>query len=134
MNIKFLIRFISRPYKYLYVNYPFPGMCTRITICSLYQESNFTTFGTSKPLGFLNRFRSGWLPSAQSKIAYVLLSHFKEEGHDNGWYADAYIRMYLSKRGLPLVEGARDDDLFVLSDADELPTREALLFLKLYDG
>ena len=99
-----------------------------------FQESNFTTFGTSKPLSFLDRFRSGWLSPAQDKIAYVLLSHFKEEGHDNGWYADAYIRMYLSKRGLPLVEGARDDDLFVLSDADELPTREALLFLKLYDG
>ena len=28
----------------------------------------------------------------------------------------------------------RDDDLFLLLDADELPTPEVLLFLKLYDG
>lgn len=28
----------------------------------------------------------------------------------------------------------RDDDLLVLLDADEIPSREILLFLKLYDG
>jgi len=70
----------------------------------------------------------------QSKIAYVLLPYFREKGKENGWYADAYIRMYLSKKGLPLIEGARDDDLFLLLDSDELPNRDVLLFLKLYDG
>ncbi|KAK4293848.1 hypothetical protein Pmani_033488 [Petrolisthes manimaculis] len=37
-------------------------------------------------------------------------------------------------RGLPLLKGLRDDDLFVLSDADELPTKEVVTFLKVYDG
>ncbi len=32
------------------------------------------------------------------------------------------------------MHGLRDDDLFVLSDADELPSPESLLFLRLYDG
>ncbi len=49
-------------------------------------------------------------------------------------YADAYIRLYLSKKGLPLIDGLKDDDLFLLLDADELPDRQTLLFLKLYDG
>ncbi len=30
--------------------------------------------------------------------------------------------------------GYRDDDIFLLNDADELPRRELLLFLKLHDG
>ena len=42
--------------------------------------------------------------------------------------------MYLSKMGLKLIQNQRDDDLFLLLDADELPLPEVLLFLKLYDG
>ncbi len=99
------------------------------------QESNFTTFGTEKELEFLKRFKEkAWLSEFQDKIAYVLLSHFEERGHTNGWFADAYIRMHLSKKGLPLIEGLKDDDIFLLLDADELPDRDALNFLKWYDG
>ena len=36
--------------------------------------------------------------------------------------------------GIKLVENTRDDDLFLLLDADEVPSIEPLLFLKLYDG
>ena len=70
----------------------------------------------------------------QDKIAYVFLDHFTEKGKTNGWYADSYLRMNLSRQGLRLVSGLRDDDIFLYLDADELPTREMLLFLKLYDG
>jgi beta-1,4-mannosyl-glycoprotein beta-1,4-N-acetylglucosaminyltransferase len=35
---------------------------------------------------------------------------------------------------LKQVTGYRDDDIFLLNDADELPRRELLLFLKLHDG
>ncbi|KAK3849342.1 hypothetical protein Pcinc_043902 [Petrolisthes cinctipes] len=37
---------------------------------------------------------------------------------------------FLNSKGLPLLKGLRDDDLFVLSDADELPTKEVVTFLK----
>lgn len=40
----------------------------------------------------------------------------------------------MNLQGLPKIHGLRDDDLFLLLDADELPSREVLLFLKLYDG
>ena len=70
----------------------------------------------------------------QDKIAYVFLGHFTEKGRTNGWYADSYLRTHLSRQGLRLVSGLRDDDIFLYLDADELPTREMLLFLKVYDG
>ena len=63
-----------------------------------------------------------------------MLPYFADKGKDNGWYADAFIRMYLSKMGLNLISNQKDDDLFLLLDADELPLPEILLFLKLYDG
>ena len=36
--------------------------------------------------------------------------------------------------GLHRIHGVRSDDLFLLLDADEIPNREALMFLKLYNG
>jgi len=36
--------------------------------------------------------------------------------------------------GLKRISGLRPDDLFVLLDADEIPTKEVLMFFKLYDG
>lgn len=98
------------------------------------QESNFTTFGASKELGFLNKLRQGWLKEFQQNMIYSFLPYFKEKGKESGWYADAFIRMYLSKKALPLIEDKREDDLFLLLDADELPNPEVLLFLKLYNG
>ena len=101
----------------------------------LVQESNFTTFGTSKDLHFLSKFRDeGWMANHQEKMAYIFLPSFDQKGNENGWYADAVIRRYLGQEGLKLITNMRDDDLFLLLDADELPMREPLLFLKLYDG
>ena len=97
-------------------------------------ESNYSSYGTAKPLTFLDKFRSGWLSSFQEKLLYVFLPYFPKEGETNGWYADAFLRMYLGKKGMAMVEGARDDDIFLLLDADELPSNESLMFLKLFDG
>ncbi|XP_023341090.1 beta-1,4-mannosyl-glycoprotein 4-beta-N-acetylglucosaminyltransferase [Eurytemora carolleeae] len=35
---------------------------------------------------------------------------------------------------MKMIENTREDDIFLLLDADELPTKEALIFLKLFDG
>ncbi len=68
------------------------------------QESNYSTYGASKDLLFLNQFQKGWLAEFQDKILWVVLPYFMEEGKENGWYADAYMRMHLSKMGLKLVQ------------------------------
>ena len=100
----------------------------------LVQESNFTTFGTSKTLHFLEKFRNGWLSDIHHKLVYIYLSTFSEKGKDNGWMADALIRKHLGQEGMKMIRNERDDDLFLLLDSDELPDRAPLLFLKLYDG
>ena len=38
------------------------------------------------------------------------------------------------KSGMKLLDNVRDDDIFLLLDADELPNPESLMFLKLFDG
>ena len=68
-------------------------------------------------------------------MAHVFLPSFNEKCQENGWCADAEIRRYLGKHTLRLVDSTvQDDDIFLLSDADELFLPEVLLFLKLYNG
>lgn len=64
----------------------------------------------------------------------MFLDHFPDGGRQDGWIADDYLRTYLTQNGLSRVTGARPDDVFVINDADEIPAREGLLFLKLFDG
>ena len=97
-------------------------------------ESNYTAYGSGKELSFLEKFRTGWLQDYQSKIQYIFLSFFPKEAETNGWYADSFLRYYLGKEGMEMVDGVRDDDVFLLLDADELPTPESLMFLKMFDG
>ena len=64
----------------------------------------------------------------------MFLDHFPDGGRQDGWIADDYLRTFLTRDGLARVGGARPDDVFVINDADEIPSREGLLFLKLFDG
>jgi len=97
-------------------------------------ESTYSSYGEPKPLSFLEKFKSGWLSEFQDKILYVLLPFFPKAGETNGWYADSFLRLYLGKNGMKLIGDVRDDDVFLLLDADELPTVESLMFLKMFDG
>ena len=109
-------------------------MLENIVDVYLLLESNYTAYGSGKELSFLEKFRTGWLQQYQSKIQYIFLSFFPKEAETNGWYADSFLRFYLGKHGMKLVDNLRDDDVFLLLDADELPTPESLMFLKLFDG
>lgn len=97
-------------------------------------ESNYTAHGDAKPLYLMEKLRSGFVENFHSKIVHVSLHKFPPEGRKNGWYIDMYLRTYMGTHGLNRIRGVRSDDLFVLLDADEIPTREVLMFLKLYDG
>lgn len=86
------------------------------------------------PLRFLQLLLNGTYDYVRRKILYVFLDHFPEGGRQDGWIADDYLRTFLTQNGLSRVVGARPDDVFVINDADEIPAREGLLFLKLFDG
>ncbi|KAK1886735.1 Beta-14-mannosyl-glycoprotein 4-beta-N-acetylglucosaminyltransferase [Dissostichus eleginoides] len=83
---------------------------------------------------FLRLLLNGTYDYIRHKILYVFLDHFPEGGRQDGWIADDYLRTYLTHNGLSRVSGLRSDDVFVINDADEIPAREGLLFLKLFDG
>ncbi|KAM3864700.1 beta-1,4-mannosyl-glycoprotein 4-beta-N-acetylglucosaminyltransferase [Diretmus argenteus] len=97
-------------------------------------ESNFTAYGEKRPLSFLRMLFNGTYNYIRHKILYVFLDHFPEGGRQDGWIADDYLRTFLTRNGMSRVVGARSDDVFVINDADEIPAREGLLFLKLFDG
>ncbi|KAM6972248.1 beta-1,4-mannosyl-glycoprotein 4-beta-N-acetylglucosaminyltransferase [Aplochiton taeniatus] len=97
-------------------------------------ESNFTAYGERRPLRFLRLLLNGTYDYVRHKILYVFLDHFPDGGRQDGWIADDYLRTYLTRDGMSRVTGLRPDDVFVINDADEIPAREGLLFLKLFDG
>ncbi|XP_029948817.1 beta-1,4-mannosyl-glycoprotein 4-beta-N-acetylglucosaminyltransferase isoform X2 [Salarias fasciatus] len=97
-------------------------------------ESNFTAYGERRPLSFLRLLLNGTYDYIRHKILYVFLDHFPDGGRQDGWIADDYLRTFLTRNGMSRVVGARPDDVFVINDADEIPAREGLLFLKLFDG
>ncbi|XP_078467134.1 beta-1,4-mannosyl-glycoprotein 4-beta-N-acetylglucosaminyltransferase [Lampetra planeri] len=97
-------------------------------------ESNFTAFGEARRLHFLSALLSGAFDFVRHKIHYVFLDHFPSGGRADGWIADEYLRAFATRDGLARLSGLRDDDVFVINDADELPSREALLFARLHDG
>ncbi|XP_051743513.1 beta-1,4-mannosyl-glycoprotein 4-beta-N-acetylglucosaminyltransferase a isoform X1 [Ctenopharyngodon idella] len=97
-------------------------------------ESNFTAYGESRPLYFRHLILNGTFDYIKHKILYIFLDHFPDGGHADGWIADDYLRTYLTKNGMPRVQGLKADDVFIIDDADEIPARDGILFLKLYDG
>ena len=85
----------------------------KVNVCRIPLFPTFESIFISE-LHFLDKFKNGWMAEFQSQIIWIMLPYFSDKGKDNGWYADAFIRMYLSKMGLKLVHNQRDDDLFLL--------------------
>ncbi len=98
-------------------------------------ESNYSASGQVKERKLKDALDEGFLPEFQDKIVYVSLDYFPREGYINGWAIDALLRNYIGYVGLEkILKNVRQDDIFVSMDADEIPMRESLLFLKLHVG
>lgn len=95
-------------------------------------ESNYTASGQPKKRLLQEKLDSGEYAKYQSRILYVSLDYFPRKAFYDGWIIDALLRNHIAPAGLDLVGNIRDDDVFFLSDADELVRRELLLFLKLH--
>ena len=97
-------------------------------------ESNYSAAGEQKPLRLLERLRQGYYSNLQHKIVYVHLGYFPEAAYKNGWIIDDLLRDYIGMVGMKSLKDVRPDDLFLLVDADEIPRKNEVLFLKLHDG
>ena len=98
-------------------------------------ESNYTAYGDPKPLRLLERLKGGQYSGVACKIDHVFLPYFPKEAHRDGWIADSLLRNYIGEHGVvKQLRNYTQEDIFWLSDADELPSRQAMLFLKVHDG
>ena len=70
-------------------------------------ESTYSSYGEPKPLSFLEKLKAGWLSEFQDKLLYVLLPFFPKAGETNGWLADAFLRFYLGKKGMKMLDNVR---------------------------
>ena len=100
----------------------------------LLAESKYSSHGDPKTVYIQPRLERGFLQEFHPKILHVLANFFPEEGRKDSWVADKFLRVYMGRRGIPRIKGIRDDDLFILNDADEVPNRAVVMFLRLYDG
>ena len=97
-------------------------------------ESIYSGHGDRKPLRLLEKLREGYVSSMHKKIFYVYIDYFPKGAYSNGWLADNLPRDALGVALKKNVVNVRHDDLYILTDTDELPTRQAVLFFKLHDG
>ena len=98
-------------------------------------ESNYSAYGTPKPLRLLEKLKSGYCNEYSHKILHIFLGEFPEAARKNGWIADGLLRNHISLHGVTKqLRGYDHDDIFFLTDADELPKWETILFLKVHDN
>lgn len=96
-------------------------------------ESNYTYFGTAKPLNLRSNLSAGFLRSHTHKIIPVAITVYNY-GNGDPWAPENYFRTSIWRVGQKRIRNLRDDDLFWISDADEIPDRDVLTFLKHHDG
>lgn len=96
-------------------------------------ESNYTYFGTSKPLHLRSNLSAGFLSAYRHKIIPLVVGVYNE-GDGDPWAPENYFRSAIWKEGRHHFPNIRADDLFMITDADEVPSRDLMLFLKYHDG
>jgi len=100
----------------------------------LLAESTYSAHGDPKPTYVLDALNKDFLHKYHDQILHVLVDFFPPEAENSSHIADNYLRLWMGKLGIPRIDGLEDDDLFIMNDADEIPKRDLILFLKLYDG
>ena len=96
-------------------------------------ESNYTAAGKPNERRLLKKLKAGFLEEFQDKILYLKMDEFPRSAYTNGWIIDKLLRTRIGQAALSGLE-LSDDDLLIVTDVDEMPQKETLLFLKLHDG
>ncbi|XP_050037187.2 beta-1,4-mannosyl-glycoprotein 4-beta-N-acetylglucosaminyltransferase-like isoform X2 [Dermacentor andersoni] len=96
-------------------------------------ESTYTYSGLEKPLHLRSNLSAGFLREHAHKIVPISVDFYNYDG-GNPWGPENYVRTSIWYEGHRRLKNIRDDDLFFISDADEIPSRDVVLFLKHHDG
>src|SRR6218665_2254968 len=65
---------------------------------------------------------------------YSSITFQRKLAMQDGWIAQRLLRKHMGPECIKRIQGWEMSDLFVLTDADELPSREVLTFVKWHDG
>ncbi|KAH7940631.1 hypothetical protein HPB49_002662 [Dermacentor silvarum] len=96
-------------------------------------ESTYNNFGAMKPLYLRSNLSAGFMREHAHKIVPIAVDIYIHNG-DDPWAPENYLRTSVWHEGHRRLKNIRDDDLFIMSDADEIPSRDVVLFLKHHDG
>ncbi|XP_050026853.1 beta-1,4-mannosyl-glycoprotein 4-beta-N-acetylglucosaminyltransferase-like [Dermacentor andersoni] len=96
-------------------------------------ESNNTFFGDAKPLHLQSNLNAGFLGEHAHKIVPLTVGELRCNGCDPFW-PENHSRNATWLEGKRWLGNVSDDDLFLLTDVDEIPNRDVVLFLKHHDG
>ncbi|XP_075556643.1 beta-1,4-mannosyl-glycoprotein 4-beta-N-acetylglucosaminyltransferase-like [Dermacentor variabilis] len=96
-------------------------------------ESTYAYSGVEKPLYLRSNLSAGFLREHAHKIVPISVDFYNYDG-GNPWGPENYLRTSVWYEGHRHLKNISDDGLFVMSDADEIPSRDVLLFLKHHDG
>ena len=98
-------------------------------------ESNFTKYGDGKERHLYKALQLGFLKRFRSQIVYVKLNTYPAIGRKSGWVAEAHWFNSHGQLGFrDHIRGARNDDIFIMTDVDEMVSKDVVYFLKIHDG
>ncbi|XP_076356053.1 beta-1,4-mannosyl-glycoprotein 4-beta-N-acetylglucosaminyltransferase-like [Tachypleus tridentatus] len=102
----------------------------------LVAEQNCSTMEDDSPPPLFSKLQEGFLKKFHSKIIYVSINDISSLGfesiEDSAW--EYVSQMELWKNGLKMLSDFRPDDMLIFSKMSDIPSRDVLLFFKLYDG
>ncbi|XP_070378102.1 beta-1,4-mannosyl-glycoprotein 4-beta-N-acetylglucosaminyltransferase-like [Dermacentor albipictus] len=96
-------------------------------------ESTYAFSGVEKPLHLRSNLSAGFLREHAHKIVPISVDFYNYDD-GNPWGPENYLRTSVWYEGHRRLKNISDDDLFIMSDADEIPSRDVVLFLKHHDG
>uniref|UniRef100_A0A131Z1L7 Beta-1,4-mannosyl-glycoprotein beta-1,4-N-acetylglucosaminyltransferase n=1 Tax=Rhipicephalus appendiculatus TaxID=34631 RepID=A0A131Z1L7_RHIAP len=96
-------------------------------------ESIYTNVGAEKPLYLKSNLSAGFLREHAHKIIPIAMDFYNYIDGEP-WSPENYLRSSIWYEGQRRLRNIQRDDLFIMSDADEIPSREVVLFLKHHDG
>ncbi|XP_064109433.1 beta-1,4-mannosyl-glycoprotein 4-beta-N-acetylglucosaminyltransferase-like [Macrobrachium nipponense] len=88
-------------------------------------ETNYTV-ASNNSLPILSKLKDGWLKDTQNRIIYVPV-------RESDLKKRSFVQN-LVQTGLRLVSDIRPDDLFILTNGEEILRRDVVTFLKLFQG
>ena len=99
------------------------------------QDAVYTGYGDPKNISLIPFLLKSSLPEhIQRKVIPNVMLTYPSDAAAKGWPYETAMRDHALRYGLPEeIRDVSDDDIFLHTDADEVPSREALLFLKLHD-